>query len=94
LNRRQYFIANRRRDKKRRIHATKETRFVAQPQSKRGSPVSFTEIPRARSRPIATPLEHFDHHYADQIQAMAMDYLFGDYSMRAIADISMCTIRR
>lgn len=44
------------------------------------------EVPRAQRRPVAKPLDHFTRHYPDTAQVMALAYLSGDYTMKAIAD--------
>ena len=44
------------------------------------------EIPQARARPTAKPLEHFARKHAERDDAIAAAYASGGYSMQDIGD--------
>jgi hypothetical protein len=60
--------------------------FVAQMQNEIKAPRLLKEVPRAQRRPLAKQLAQYEHHHANPLHAMAMAYLSGDYTMKAIAD--------
>jgi transposase-like protein len=47
---------------------------------------ALQEVPRAQRRPVAKPLDHYASLSPDLSQAMALAYLSGDYTLKAIAD--------
>lgn len=60
--------------------------FVQRMQKEIESLHALREVPRAQRRPVAKPLDHYTHQTSDPFQAMALAYLSGDYTMKAIAD--------
>jgi REP element-mobilizing transposase RayT len=60
--------------------------FVLRVQREIASRPTLAEVPRAQRRPVAKPLDHYTRHHPDPYRAMALAYLSGDYTMRAIAD--------
>ncbi len=59
--------------------------FVARVQGKLQETASLDEIPRVQRRPAPQPLRVFAERFGDRQTAMAMAYLSGDYTMKAIA---------
>jgi len=47
----------------------------------------LAEIPRARRRPLARPLEYYRDTIGDRRKAMAAAYVSGDYTMKQIAEV-------
>lgn len=62
--------------------------FVSRMQSLLPSDEVLNEIPRIQQRPIAKPLAHYIEEFSDDPRTgMALAYLSGNYSMKAIAEI-------
>lgn len=47
---------------------------------------TLQEVPRAQRRPVAKPIEYYKRHASTPLVGMALAYLSGDYTMKAIAD--------
>ena len=60
--------------------------FVQRMQKEIESLQVLQEVPRAQRRPVAKPLDHYAHQASDPFLGMALAYLSGDYTMKAIAD--------
>ncbi len=60
--------------------------FVQRMQREIESLQALQEVPRAQRRPVAKPLDHYVRHASDPFLGMALAYLSGDYTMKAIAD--------
>jgi putative transposase len=63
-----------------------DDKFVARMQKKIGSRDNLGEIPRAQRRAVAKPLAYYAKRHKEPKTAMAVAYLSGDYSMKAIAE--------
>jgi putative transposase len=60
--------------------------FVQRMQKEIESLQALQEVPRTQRRPVAKPLDHYARHTSDPFLGMALAYLSGDYTMKAIAD--------
>jgi len=60
--------------------------FVQRMQREIESLQALQEVPRAQRRPVAKSLDHYARHAPDPFVGMALAYLSGDYTMKAIAD--------
>ena len=60
--------------------------FVQRMQKEIESLQALQEVPRAQRRPVAKPLDHYARQASDPFLGMALAYLSGDYTMKAIAD--------
>jgi len=60
--------------------------FVQRMQKEIESLQALQEVPRAQRRPVAKPLNYYARHTSDPFLGMALAYLSGDYTMKAIAD--------
>lgn len=61
--------------------------FVTRMQSDLPPDKSLDEIPRVQRRPLAKPLAHYRDEFSHDLRrGMALAYLSGDYSMKAIAE--------
>jgi putative transposase len=60
--------------------------FAARVQKKIDAAEVLSEVPRAQRRPPARPIPDFAARYSDRQRAMAMAYLSGDHTMKAIAE--------
>ena len=60
--------------------------FVSRMQQNVMADEALKEIPRVQRRPVAKPLAFYERHAKARAEAMALAYLSGDYSMRAVAE--------
>lgn len=60
--------------------------FVQRMQKEIESQQALQEVPRAQRRPVAKSLGHYARYASDPFLGMALAYLSGDYTMKAIAD--------
>lgn len=60
--------------------------FVQRMQQEVESLQALQEVPRVQRRPVAQSLDHYASRHRDPRRAMALAYLSGDYTMKAIAD--------
>lgn len=63
-----------------------DERFIASMQKKALTTDNLSEIPRAHRRAVAKPLAYYAQRHREAKAAMAVAYLSGDYSMKAIAE--------
>ena len=60
--------------------------FVQRMQKEIESLQALQEVPRAQRRPVAKPLDYYARQSPDPFLGMALAYLSGDYTMKAIAN--------